>query len=183
MSRIQDLRMGAMKLTYKGEDLGHTKGGVTFKKDRKFEDMTVDQYGETPIDMILVGERATVEVILAEPSVGNLNRVMPEGHDVVGATGELFTMGTDAGYSLRNGSSLAGIQGGGAGLLVCHPLNKAVGDDSEDIQIYLAASSDPIELPYKVKEQRVFKVVFTAFIDETRANGRRLGHVGPLNIS
>lgn len=183
MGRIQDLRMGAMSLKYKGEDLGHTKGGVVFKKDRKTEDMTVDQYGDTPIDIILTGERATIEVMLAEPSVANLNRVMPEGHDVVGSTGEIFTFGTDAGFSLRNGSSLAGIQGGGAGLLVCHPLNRAASDDSEDIQIYLAVSSEPIELPYKVKEQRVYKVVFTALIDETRANGRRLGHVGPLNIS
>lgn len=182
MGRIQDLRMGAMSLKYKGEDLGHTKGGLTFKLDRNFEGMTVDQYGDTLVDLILQGQKATIEVNLAEPSVAKLNLVIPEGNDTVGATGEIMTFGTDAGYSLRNGGSGA-LGGGGAGLLVCHPLNKAITDDSEDIQIYMAASSEPIELPYKVKEQRVYKVTFTAFVDETRANGRRLGHVGPLAIS
>lgn len=173
MSNINNLRMGAASLVFKGVSLGHTKGGVVFKADRSLENVTVDQYGDTPIDKILSGQKVTIEVMLAEPTNSNINQIWPEAGDATSATAERVAFGTDAGYSLR----------ADAGPLVLHPLNKAVGDDSEDVNIYLAISTDPVELPYKVKDQRVYKVVFEALISETFGNGRRLGHVGPANIS
>jgi hypothetical protein len=66
---------------------------------------------------------------------------------------------------------------------VLHPVNKAANDDSEDIVIYKAVSSEPIELPFKVDGQRTFSVTFTALVDEGYTSTRRLGHIGSTNIS
>lgn len=174
MSNLNRLRMSACTITFGGTSLGHTKGGVVFKYAPKFEDLLTDQYGDTPIDKVLVGEDVTIKVNLAEPQVDILNVSMPADADVVGSgTTERVGIGADAGYSAR----------ADAKQLVLHPVDRAPTDYSEDVTIYLAISSEPVELNYEVDKQRVFEVTFTALISETYSNGRRLGHIGVSNVS
>jgi len=173
MASISNVRIGACSVKFNGVSLGHTKEGVNFKFDRKFEDLSVDQYGETPIDMALVGQDLTIEVMLAEPQLGNLNIAIPEADNATGASGTRLGLGTDAGYLLRSDSAQ----------LILHPLNNATADLSDDVTIYKAVSYETVEMAYKIDEQRIVKVTFRALVDETNANGRRLGHIGYTNIS
>lgn len=173
MSNINNLRMSAATITFGGVSLGHTQGGVTFSYEPSTEDLLADQYGETPIDKVLTGETLTIQANLAEAVVGVLNSAMPAGAHALGGAGERLGMGTDAGYSLRADSKQ----------LVLHPVDKAIGDTSEDVVIYKAVVADTVELNYEVDGQRVFEVTFAALVDETYASGRRLGHIGSTNVS
>lgn len=173
MANLNNVRIGAASLTFGGVSLGHTLEGVEFEFEREFEDLIVDQYGNTPIDMALIGQNLTIKVRLAEPNVASLNVAIPEGSHASGSAGERLGVGTDAGYTLR----------GDAKQLVIHPLRNTSSDDSEDITIYKAVSATSVPTMFKVDEQRAWDVTFRALIDETYASGRRLGHVGPANIS
>lgn len=165
--------MGACSITLNGVSLGHTKGGVIFKYAPKYQDLQADQYGETPIDKVLVGEDVTVKVSLAEPQIDVLNSVIPSGDNVIGSSSQRLGVGRDAGYSTRSDA----LQ------LVLHPNDRSSTDYSEDITIYKAVASEPVELNYEVDKQRVFEVTFTALVDETYATGRRLGHIGSTAVS
>lgn len=171
---ISNVRIGVCNINYNSVNLGHTKDGVVLKFDRKFQDVTVDEYGDIPIDSVLTGQDLTVEVTLAEPTIANLLASIPEAGRDSGAQGSRLNLGRSAGWSARTNASFQ---------LVLHPISKAASDLSDDIVIYRAFSTEPIELPYKVDEQRVFKVTFRALVDETYADGRRLGHIGLTTVS
>lgn len=173
MANISNVAIGAASVTWGGVSLGHTHDGAKFIFDRKFQELEVDQYGKTPVDLALVGQDLKVEVTLAEPIVDYLFTAVPEAADAIGGVGEKLGLGTDAGKSLR---SLAKQ-------LILHPLNKVATDLSQDVTIFQAVADEKLELDYKVDGQRVFKVVFRALVDETRGNGYRLGQIGPSTIS
>lgn len=168
---------GACYITLGGVDLGHTLDGVEFEAQRELTDITVDQYGTTPIDKVLTGTTLTIKTKLAEAQADNLNVVLPESEYAQAGTGaslkERVGLGADAGYSLRSESKQ----------LVIHPLKNAVTDLSEDITIYKAVSAEAVPTAYKVDEQRVWEVTFIALLDESKPAGRRLGHFGYANIS
>lgn len=173
MPNLNNLRIGAVSALLGGVNLGHSKDGAEFQFKRDFTQLTVDQFGETTVDMALKGQELTVKLFLAEPNVATLHAAMPEQGHASGANGERQGLGVDAGVTLRQYAKP----------LILHPLNRAANDDSEDINIYQAVSIDSIPLNYKVDEQRVVEVTFMAFVDETYGNGRRLGHIGRANIS
>lgn len=166
---------GTCSIVWKGVDLGHTLGGIDFTGERTFKDVTVDQYGSMPLDKILTGAAATVMVTLAEGAWKQIDTAFPETSSFDGGVGkQRVDLGADSGYSLRNND---------AGLLVVHPLKRAVSDQTEDINIYRAVSSQAVKLPYKIDAQKVVQVTFSALVDETYSSGRRLGHIGPAAVS
>lgn len=170
---IANVRIGVCNVKFNTVNLGHTLEGVVFKLDRTFQDVVVDEYGETPLDSVLTGQNLTVEVSLAEHSVAALLAAIPESERDSGAQGNRINIGREAGFSMGS----VGYE------LVLHPIAKAASDVSEDIVIYKAFSSEPIEAAYKVDEQRVWKVTFRALVVETYDAGRRLGHIGYTNVS
>lgn len=173
MPNIQNVRIGPCSITWKTQDLGHTQGGVKLTYERKMTDLTVDKYGDSPVDKALTGVNLKAVFKMAEPVVALLQRVNPEGLNTSGVNGQQLGLGADAGYSAR----------GDAGLLVLHPLNKTAGDLSEDINIYLAVPTQNTELNYEVDNQRLVEIEMTALITEIYQNGRRLGHIGPSAVS
>ena len=171
---LTKVRIGACQVFYKSRDLGHTLGGVELSLDREFKDINVDKYGTTAVDKALTGQNFKAKVTLAQPDFYNLDVAMPESSAFDGAGGlDRVNIGTDAGFLLR----------GEGGLLVLHPLNKAVSDFSEDINIYIAVSVETVEMAYKVDEQRVLAITFQALVSESYDSGRRLGHIGPAAVS
>lgn len=165
---------GPCRITANGVDIGHTLGGIEFKADRKFKDVVVDKYGDTPVDKVLTGTQATIKLTLAQPDWYQLNLAMPETSSYDGSgTRDRTDIGGDAGYSLRQD----------AVALVIHPLKRVATDLTDDITIYRAVSSEAITLPYKVDEQQAVEVTFTALVSEEYGVGRRLGHVGPADVS
>ncbi len=165
---------GPCRITFGGIDLGHTTGGVLLTVERDFEDVTVDRYGSTPIDKVLTGNRVMVNFTLAQPNWRALDTAMPEtsSQDGTGAL-DRIDIGAQAGASLRSEAKQ----------LVIHPLKNADADTSDDVVIYKAVSAENVELPMRIDEQKVVEITMHGLVDETYGTGRRLGHVGPANVS
>lgn len=173
MANVQNLRIGDCDVFLNEIHLGHTKGGVEFTFEREFEDLTVDKYGNMPVDMALTGNNLLIKAFLAEITNDVLNVAIPEGRYATGASDDKLGLGTDSGYLL----------GQDAKPLRLHPRNKAATDYSEDIYIWKAVSVENVEMEFKIDEQRVIETTFRALVDESQANGERLGRIGPAAIS
>lgn len=175
MAQISKLKVAAGSLiTFGGVDLGHTVDGAEISIEREFTEVKTDLYGNTPVDMVLAGQKATVKLKLAEITPGTMSYVVPEADWDVGSSKEHVHFGSKAGYSLRNDALELVItpQGGNA-------------DGSLTFTFFKAVSTDNMTLAYKIDEQSVFEVTFTALVDESRAStdGRLLGRMGPVAIS
>ncbi len=171
---IRNLRIGVCSVIFNSANLGNTKEGVNFNYEPSFADVTADKYGSSPIDKVLTGETLEIEVSLAEPNVANLFAAIGASDRDSGASGDRLNIGRSAGFSLLANK---------AAILVLHPVADAVGVTNEDIVIYSAVPTSPVEMAYEVDNQRIFKVTFAALIDETYGDGRRFGHIGITNVS
>lgn len=170
---IQNVRMGVCSIVFNGVDCGHTLGGTKVTISRKLTPLKVDKYGDSTVDMVVTDVQMEVEAKIAEPVIALLKTAIPEGDYESGVSGQRLGIPAGEGAALRAGSAL----------LTLHPLSKATTDLSEDVQIYNAVASSSPVLNYDVAGQRVFDLKFTALVNETEGAGRRLGHVGPVNIS
>lgn len=173
IGNANNLRIGDCEVWLGGQLIGHTKGGVEFTFEREFEDLTVDQYGSSPLDMALTGNNLLIKAMVAEPTTQNLSRAIPEGDYDSGSADDKLGLGTDSGYLLRQDAQE----------LRLHPRNKGATDFSEDVYIWKAVSSENIEMAFKVDEQRVVEVTWRALVDENQPDGTRLGRVGANLIS
>lgn len=173
MANIANVRIGDCDVFLNEIHLGHTKGGVEFTFEREFEDLTVDKYGNMPIDMALTGQNLLIKAFLAEVTNDNYNVAIPEGAYALGSVDDKLGLGRDAGYLLRQDAKP----------LRLHPRNRAANDRSEDIYIWLAASVENVEMGFKIDEQRVLETTFRAFVDESQPDGSRLGRIGAEAIS
>lgn len=176
MASISNLKVAAGSLiTFGGVDLGHTVDGTELEIARELTMVKADLYGETPIDYVLAGQKATIKMKLAEIIPNVLNYILPESDYDVGATDDHVHFGTKAGYSLRNDALQLVItpQGGNA-------------DGNLTITLFKAVQAGNPSLAYKIDEQSVFDgLEFVALVDESRSatDGRFLGRFGPAAIS
>jgi hypothetical protein len=163
MSSIENVKLGPCDLIVDGVNVGHTKEGSELNYEPEFHDVTVDKYGNTIAEKVLVGEMVSVKVKIAESTLANLKVAMPLGAIV---SAKRITFGSDAG--VRMGASAKAV--------VLHPQGETT--NAADVVLYKAISSEPIAVPYKIDEERAFEVTFTALIDETKSNGNRLFMIG-----
>lgn len=175
MGQISKLKVAAGSLiTFGGVDLGHTVDGAEIEIERELTEVKTDLYGNTPVDFVLTGQKAKVKLKLAEITPGTMSYVVPEADYDVGSADDHVHFGTKAGYSLRDDALQLVItpQGGNA-------------DGNLTFTFFKAVSTDNMTLAYKIDEQSVFEVEFTALVDESRAatDGRLLGRMGPTAIS
>ena len=175
MADVSKLKVAAGSLvTFGGVDLGHTVDGAEIEIEREFTEVKTDLYGNTPVDMVLTGQKATVKLKLAEIHPGTMAYVVPEADWDEGSADDHVHFGTKAGYSLRGDAYELVItpQGGNA-------------DDNLTFTLFKAVSTDNMTLSYKIDEQSVFEATFTALVDESRnaTDGRLLGRMGPALIS
>ena len=170
---IANVRIGVCSIVFNGVDCGHTLGGTKVTITRKLTPLKVDKYGDSPVDEVVTDVQMIVDAKVAEPVIALIKTAMPEGDYENGATGSRIGVAACEGAALRAGSAL----------LTLHPLSKAATDFSEDVTIYNAVPSSSPVLNYDVANQRIFDLQFTALVNETEGAGRRLGHIGPTNIS
>lgn len=165
MADVTNVKVGACSVTYNSVDLGHTKGGVELSYEPIYHDVTVDKYGETVVDKVLIGEKIIAKVPLAEFTIANLKVAMPQG-TFAGAANARITLGHTAGT--RASTSAA--------QLVLHPLN--MGTRANDIVLHKAYVASTVDLKMMVDEEKVYEVEFEALLDETKADGNYLGLIG-----
>lgn len=166
MGDVTNVKIGACQVTFGTTDLGHTKGGVTVSYSPEYADITVDQYGSTPVDKSLIGEMLTVKVPLAESQVANIAKAIPLS-TLAGAGDGRATVGKEAGARL----------GAVAAKLVLHPLVNGA-DLSEDVVIHKAVVHGELEIGYNNEDERLIEVEFVALVDTSKSNGNLLGHIG-----
>lgn len=175
MTQISNLYVAAgSRITLGGVDLGHTVDGAEVSIEREFVEVKTDLYGNTPVDFVLSGQKASVKLKLAEITPGTLSYAIPESDYDVGVADDHLHIGTKAGYSLRDDALE----------LVITPQGKNT-DGQRTITLFKAVSTEPVSFAYKIDEQTVYEVTFTALVDESRAatDGRLLGRIGPAAIS
>jgi hypothetical protein len=161
-----NIKMGPCQITYKGENLGHTKGGVTVTYTPEYYDIMVDKYGNTVVDKVLIGESLKATVPLSEFTVENLLVAMPAAEE--GGVGARATIGKDAGEKMA----------ASAGALILHPLINAANNRAEDVVLYKAIVAEEIEVAHNWEGEKLIEVTFQALIDESKASGNRLGLFG-----
>lgn len=165
MPDITNVQVGVCTVSFGGTDLGHTKGGVEVSYEPVYKDVTVDKYGETVVEQYLIGEKLTAKVPLAEYTIANLRRAMPQS-TFAGAANSRITIGAAAGKKSTDDA----LQ------LVLHPIND--GTRRHDIVMYKAIVSSEVVLAHKVDEEKVVEVTFMALLDESRSDGNYLGLIG-----
>lgn len=165
MADITNVQLGVCSVTYNGIDLGHTKGGVEVSYEPVYADMTVDKYGETLLNQVLIGEKLTAKVPLAEFTVANLKTAVPNA-TYAGAGNARVLIGKSAGAK----------QTANAYQLVLHPT--AEGTRRHDVVLYKAVVSSQVVIAHKNDEQKIIEVEFTALLDETKSDGNYLGLIG-----
>ena len=161
---ITNVKLGVCSVTFNLTDLGHTKGGVIVTYAPEYHDVSVDKYGNTVVEKVLIGEKLTAVVPLAESTVSNLQVAIPAGSTDTSK----ITIGDSA------GTAMAAL----AKELVLHPIANEDADLSEDVVLYKAIVSSEVSLPFTFDGERVVEVTFEALLDEGRTDGDYLGLIG-----
>lgn len=90
-SSTKNVKLGTCNVFFDGKDLGLTKGGVEVEVATSTYEVTVDQFGNTPIGELINGRTVTANVPLVETTLDNLLSIMP-GSQLV--TDGAFASGT-----------------------------------------------------------------------------------------
>lgn len=170
---IDNVKLGVCRVTYNSVDMGLTKGGCEFTYTPEYHDTTVDQYGKTIVNKILVGENVQAKVILAESTLANIKAACPAGQ-LVGTATQKITVGSKPGKDLLSQAKT----------LTLHPVALPEADHSFDITIYKAVITSELKLNFKVEEEQVVEVVFSGLVDQSKADGDMLFCIGdPAAVS
>lgn len=76
-SNTRNVKLGVCQVIFAGVDLGYTKGGVDVSVETEKFEVSIDQFGITPINELVQGRNLTVSVPLAETTLENLVAIMP----------------------------------------------------------------------------------------------------------
>ena len=157
-SDIKNVKLGVCKVTFDGQDLGYTKGGVEVSVKTETHKVMVDQFGKTPINEYVMGREVQVKVPLAETTLENLVKIMPGAAlvtDSVDPTKKVVNVPTGI------GSNLLDI----AKVLVLHPIGKPDSDKSDDFTVFKAATAGALQFSYKLEDERVYSCEFNGYPD------------------
>lgn len=165
MADATKVQLGVCSVTYKGQDLGHTIGGVTVTYAPDYHETKVDRTGSSVVEKFLVGEKFSAECNLAEFTLANLQV----------AINQSTLQGDD---SVSVGSYAGKRASANAGLLVLHPIAAGSGVRDYDVSIYKAVVTGELKIEHKNDGEKVLPVNFDGLVDENRSDGNLLGFIG-----
>lgn len=160
---IQKVNLGHANVSFKGESLGHIRGGVTVNLSKELAEAFVDDYGETAVFAVDNGTELTVTVPMAQMTADTLEVAYPYEN----REGDTIEIGQVAG----------GRSDAIAGELVVTPVAGAF--SGQALTLYKAAVSETADIVFSNGEQTVVEVTFKAYVDESSENGV-LGVFGPV---
>lgn len=152
--------------------LGLTKGGVKFSYTPKYHEITVDQFGNSATESVLLGEDVSAAIPLAETSIEKLALSCPTATQLIdSSTGKLKKLL----YGSRPGVRLEGT----AGSLRLHPI--AMGSSKEeDIVIFKAVNKSAMELAYKLDEETIYSANFIGTVERASLEEELSGEAVPF---
>lgn len=135
--------------------LGPSFGNVMFRDEEQGEEVHEDAQGKSAVDEILLGRKVEVEFPLTRATLTQLGVIINES----AVAGDIITVSNPIGISLYDAAKE----------LVLKPIVDSVvsTDDTEWITVFKCAPKTVIEFGYGNEGQRVFKVLFKAFPDQT----------------
>jgi len=150
---------------------GATEGAATVLVSPKLDTVTADQVA-APIDVVMTGEAASIEVTLKESDLAKLKNFIVHG---------TFASGTDTG--LPTGSqNYEEIAFGG--IMTIPKTSVAVISPRRDAsakfvvsQLYHAYQAEAIQLPFQRGKETTYKVKFEGLADPTRPVGDQVGKI------
>lgn len=157
----ENVKLGVCTVTFDGNDLGLTKGGVEVEVATETYEVMVDQFGNSPVNEYILARTVTIRVPLAESTLENLQKIMP-GTTIV-TSGSIPNLKKRA--DVQNGTGLNLLDY--AEKLVLHPKALPSTDKSEDFIVPLAATSGAVSYAYKLDEERIFNVEFKGYPNAT----------------
>jgi len=165
------LATGPSKLTWGGNALGHTIGGVSVNVAVQSRDRKVDEFGETITDIIHTGDNVEIKTTLGERSMRTLTTVY-----ALNGTG----LTSYEGIGKRPGTTGRSV----AGALVIHPLFMGAAT-TRDVTFYKTVPVPGGDVQYgSVSSDNVYQVTFRALVDDTKGDGVLLGRISePRNVS
>lgn len=76
-SDTKNVKLGVCAISFDGQDLGYTKGGVEVSVSTDTHEVNVDQFGKSTVNEIIMKRNIKVKVPLAETTLDNLVNIMP----------------------------------------------------------------------------------------------------------
>lgn len=152
-----NFRIGAGALSVDGEDVGlTTEEGVVVNYEPDVHLHNSGKYGNTPVKASLIGQTLTIEVWMGENTFDNIERAYG---GVKQADGKIKFGGLA-------GREIVGKE------LILTPF-----DGTPAWHFRKAVPTSEVELNYKVNDERVIHVTFTALVDVDAADDDVLGYI------
>ena len=150
---------------------GATEGAATVLLAPKLDAITADQVA-APIDVVMTGEAASIEVTLKESDLAKLKNFVANG---------AFTTGTDTGLP-SGAQTYEEISFGGT--MAIPKTSVAVISPRRDVtnkfvisQLYSAYQAEALQLPFQRGKETTYKVKFEGLADASRAAGDQVGKI------
>ncbi|MGD0922105.1 MAG: hypothetical protein ABSA70_10110 [Terriglobia bacterium] len=150
---------------------GATEGAATVVLTPKLESVSADQVAG-PIDVVMTGEAASIEVTLKESDLAKLKYFIVHGS---------FSSGTDTGLP-QGSQAYEEISFGGVmaipktSVAVISARRDAAGKHVVS-QLYQAYQAEAIQLPFQRGKETTYKVKFEGLADASRVAGDQVGKV------
>jgi hypothetical protein len=135
-----------------------TKGGIQFQVNTTKQDVTVDQYGDTPVKSILKGRTCQVVVPFALHDLQKLSKVTPNskyGTDSTDPSKEKLEVYAQAGYDLLTD----------ADKLVVKPTSEGT-TPNDYVTVPIASAMADMNVTYNTDNERVINITFVGFPDD-----------------
>lgn len=150
---------------------GATEGAATLLVAPKLDPIIADQVA-APVDVVMTGEAASIEVTLKESDLAKLKNFIAHG---------AFSSGTDVGLP-AGAQDYEEISFGGVmpilktSVAVVSPRRDATGKFVVS-QLYQAYQAEAILLPFQRGKETTYKVKFEGLADPARAAGDQVGKI------
>lgn len=152
-----NFRIGAGALAIDGTDVGlTTEEGVVVNYEPDVHLHMSGKFGNTPVKASIIGKTLTLEIWIAEHTLANILKVYA---GVTGNSGKIEFGG------------LAGVEVEG------HELILTPFDATPSWYFRNAVPTEAVEANYKVNDERVMHVTFTAMVDTNAADVDNLGYI------
>lgn len=164
MSDVSNITGGPADIHLDDVSHGHTHGGTTATISPQQRMRVVDQFGNSPVDVIHQGDEVRVTTPLPEWSKKTLLATYDPGADETEAAGDKYIgIGRSAGY-IYDDRDLKVI-----------PLLAA--DAGKCAQFYRAVPVGEIQLVHNNEDDRVFNAEYVCLVDEEEDDGELIGKI------
>lgn len=159
-----------MRVTFSGNDLGGTVGGVDLSVKYETSPIMVDQFGKTEINRKVSGQAYTIKMTLAQIiDKDKVKVVLPSSHEIVSGINKSIYQDMQIGDDLLSHAQQ----------LILHPLEKSNADLSEDWLFYKAVCIGTTEVKYGAEKQSGMTAEFVVFPDTGISPARFLVYGDP----